>query len=146
MADEIKEELQRQTAEKIATVNQEMAWEEEKHCIALEKLRARFKDVVECERIVVRAFLTSHQVASFRAAKLSDDFYAAKAEIERKRASTLNKDDPSRQATQDASKGNGCSVITAPFSFRTGITLHQLQLPPSWKQWQEGWQQTAQME
>jgi hypothetical protein len=43
----------------------------------------RYKDVVECERIVVIAFKTPHEVASFRAAKLSDDFYHMKAEFER---------------------------------------------------------------
>lgn len=38
---EIKKELQRQTANKIDIVRKEMAWEEEKHRIALEKLRNR---------------------------------------------------------------------------------------------------------
>ena len=41
MDPEIKEELERQTQDKIKQVKQEMAWEEEKHRIALEKLRAR---------------------------------------------------------------------------------------------------------
>ena len=41
MASEIKEELQRHTEEKISNVKREMAWEEEKHRIALEKLRHR---------------------------------------------------------------------------------------------------------
>ncbi len=60
--------------------------------------------MVECERIVVRAFLTSHEVASFRASKLPEDFYTIKAEIEKRKATGI-KDDPSRQATQDLLKG-----------------------------------------
>ena len=38
---EIKKELQRQTAAKVDIVKREMAWEEEKHRIGLEKLRNR---------------------------------------------------------------------------------------------------------
>lgn len=62
MDPEIKQELERQKQEKIDLVRKEMAWEEEKFSIALEKLRTRFKDIVECERIVVKAFMTKHEV------------------------------------------------------------------------------------
>ncbi|XP_069115004.1 cilia- and flagella-associated protein 44-like isoform X2 [Argopecten irradians] len=102
---EIKLELQRQKAERIAVVRKEKAWESEKHRIALEKIRKRFKDVVECERIVVRAFNTSHEIASFRAAKLSDDFYALKAEFERRRTQTMMRDDLTRDPTRDLMTG-----------------------------------------
>ncbi|XP_033757971.1 cilia- and flagella-associated protein 44-like isoform X3 [Pecten maximus] len=102
---EIKLELQRQKAERIAIVRKENAWESEKHRIALEKIRKRFKDVVECERIVVRAFNTSHEIASFRAAKLSDDFYTLKAEFERRRTQTMMRDDLTRDPTRDLMTG-----------------------------------------
>ncbi len=41
MDPEIKKDLERKTAEKVETVKKEMAWEEEKHRLALEKLRNR---------------------------------------------------------------------------------------------------------
>ncbi|XP_060071995.1 cilia- and flagella-associated protein 44-like [Ylistrum balloti] len=102
---EIKLELQRQKAERIQVVRKENAWESEKHRIALEKIRKRFKDVVECERIVVRAFNTPHEIASFRAAKLSDDFYTLKAEFERRRTQTMMRDDLTRDPTRDLMTG-----------------------------------------
>ncbi|XP_053372820.1 cilia- and flagella-associated protein 44-like [Mercenaria mercenaria] len=101
---EIKLELERHKREKIEVVRKELAWESEKQRIALEKLRKRFKDVVECDRIVVKAFESSHEVASFRASKLSDDFYIRKAEFERKRTQ-LTKDDITRDPTRDLLTG-----------------------------------------
>ncbi|XP_021372219.1 cilia- and flagella-associated protein 44-like isoform X2 [Mizuhopecten yessoensis] len=102
---EIKYELQRQKSERMDIVRRERAWESEKHRIALEKLRKRFKDVVECERIVVKAFNTSHEIASFRAAKLSDDFYTLKADFERRRTQTMMRDDLTRDPTRDLMTG-----------------------------------------
>ena len=67
----------------------------------------RFKDVVECERIVVRAFTTPHEVTSFRASKLSDDFYQLKADFERRKTKLPTKDDFSRDPTKDLGAG-GC--------------------------------------
>ncbi|XP_059142623.1 cilia- and flagella-associated protein 44-like isoform X2 [Physella acuta] len=93
MDKEIKQELEQRTLEKIDTVKKEMAWESEKLRISLEKLRKRFKDCVECERIVVKAFTTQHEVTSFRASKLSEDFYQIKAEFERKKTKMSTKDD-----------------------------------------------------
>ncbi|CAG2237888.1 CFAP44 [Mytilus edulis] len=101
---EIKEELQKQRDERIEIVRRELAWESEKQRIALEKLRKRYKDVVECERIVVKAFETSHEVASFRAAKLSDDFYHMKAEFER-RKTNMTRDDLTRDPTRELMTG-----------------------------------------
>ena len=66
----------------------------------------RFKDVVECERIVVKAFRTVHEVCSFRASKLSDDFYSAQAEMERRKTTFINKEDASRMLTQESLKGS----------------------------------------
>ena len=56
--------------------------------------------MIECEHIVIRAFLTSHEVSTFRASKLPEEFYAVKAEME-KRKTTFLSGDPNRQATQD---------------------------------------------
>ena len=71
----------------------------------------RFKDVVECDYIVVKAFLTGHEVSSYRSAKLSDDFYLIKSDMEKKRTLLLNKEEASRQATQDALKGNVFALL-----------------------------------
>ena len=101
---EIKEELQKQRDERIEIVRKELAWESEKQRISLEKLRKRYKDVVECERIVVIAFKTPHEVASFRAAKLSDDFYHMKAEFER-RKTNLTREDLTRDPTRELLTG-----------------------------------------
>ncbi|XP_031554688.1 cilia- and flagella-associated protein 44-like isoform X2 [Actinia tenebrosa] len=65
----IKEELKAKTQEKMELVRKELEWESEKQSIGLKKLQKRFKDEVECERIVLRAFLTEHLVSSFRASK-----------------------------------------------------------------------------
>ena len=62
----------------------------------------RFKDVVECERIVVKAFKTPHEVCSYRASKLPDDFYTTKAEMDRRKTTMFsNQTDTSKQNTQD---------------------------------------------
>ena len=66
---------------------------------------SRFKDVVECERIVLKAFMTPHEVTSFRASKLSDDFYQLKAEYERKKTMGQTKDDFTRDPTRDLLAG-----------------------------------------
>ena len=65
----------------------------------------RFKDVVECDRIVVKAFQSPHEVASFRASKLSDDFYHLKADFERRRTQ-MTREDMTRDPTRDIMTGN----------------------------------------
>ena len=65
----------------------------------------RFKDVVECDRIVVKAFQSPHEVASFRASKLSDDFYHLKADFERRRTQ-MTREDITRDPTRDIMTGN----------------------------------------
>ncbi|KAL5020106.1 hypothetical protein ScPMuIL_002998 [Solemya velum] len=102
---EIKQELEKQKQDRIEMVRKELAWESEKQRIALEKLRWRFKDVVECERIVVKAFATTHEVGSFRASKLSDDFYQLRAMLEQRRATMITQSDATRDQTRDLLTG-----------------------------------------
>ena len=78
-------------------------------------LYLRFKDVVECDRIVVKAFETTHEVASFRAYKLSDDFYHKKAEFERRKTQLTN-DNMTRDPTRD--------IMTGKLSFIVQSTLY----------------------
>ncbi|KAF6034679.1 hypothetical protein EB796_007012 [Bugula neritina] len=91
MDPEIKKELARQTQDKIDTVQKELAWESEKQQIALDKLKMRFKAMIECERIVVKSFSTPYEVATYRAAILSDNFYVLKAELEQRRETAMSK-------------------------------------------------------
>ncbi|CAD5123356.1 DgyrCDS11713 [Dimorphilus gyrociliatus] len=102
MDPEIKKELHKQTEEKISMVHKEMAWEEEKQRIALEKLRKKFKDDVDCERIVVKSFNFSHQVATLRTAKLSETFHMVQAEVEKMRTTTTLKEELSKDPTETA--------------------------------------------
>ena len=48
----------------------------------------------------MKAFKTAHEVASFRASKLSDDFYHLKADFERRKTMVF-KDDITRDPTRD---------------------------------------------
>ena len=86
----IKRQLALDTEQKIRQVRREMAWEEEKQRIALEKLQQRFKATVECERIIVKAFNSPHEVSSFRASKLPDDFYQAKLDMEKRKTTMFS--------------------------------------------------------
>ena len=61
--------------------------------------------MVECDRIVVKAFQSPHEVASFRASKLSDDFYHLKADFERRRTQ-MTREDITRDPTRDIMTGN----------------------------------------
>jgi hypothetical protein len=61
--------------------------------------------MLECELITVRSFSSTHEVSSFRLAKLSDDFMKIKAEIDRKR--TLHLEELTKQTTTTEEQGNG---------------------------------------
>ncbi|CAG5122902.1 unnamed protein product, partial [Candidula unifasciata] len=98
---EIKQELQQQNEQKKELVRKQLAWESEKLQIALDKIKKRFKDDVECERIVVKAFLTPHEVSSFRSSKLSEEFHQLKAELDIKKTQQQMVDDSGRDPTQD---------------------------------------------
>ena len=110
MDPEIKRQLALETEQKIAQVKREMAWEEEKHRIALEKLQQRFKHSVECERIVVKAFNSAHEVSSFRAAKLPSDFYQTKAEMDKRKTTMFSQASEAAKQTSDLKLG-ACAVL-----------------------------------
>ncbi|XP_056415931.1 cilia- and flagella-associated protein 44 isoform X2 [Hyla sarda] len=81
----IREEMERQTSERIRTVLKELAWEQEKHNIGLKKLQARFRDKVEFDTVIVRAINSEHQVSTFRLLSLSEKFYRVKGMIGKRR-------------------------------------------------------------
>lgn len=66
----------------------------------------RFKDVVECERIVIKAIQSPHEVSSFRASRLPDDFYQAKADMDKRKTTMFSNQGESKQHTQDMLQGN----------------------------------------
>ncbi|NXC28097.1 CFA44 protein, partial [Campylorhamphus procurvoides] len=59
------EELDRQKAQRIQSVQKEMAWEHEKQLIGLQKLQNQFRDSLEFI-VVVHAIQSNHQVSTYR--------------------------------------------------------------------------------
>ncbi|XP_033641081.1 cilia- and flagella-associated protein 44-like isoform X3 [Asterias rubens] len=96
----IRKELEKQTNDKIELVRRELAWEAEKHRISLEKLKNRFKDEIECERIVVISIQTKHEISTYRTTKLPLEFHQMKAELTR-RATMLSDKSFQRDHTRD---------------------------------------------
>ncbi|KAM4795585.1 cilia- and flagella-associated protein 44 [Rhinophrynus dorsalis] len=83
----IREEMERQTSERIRTVLKELAWEQEKHNIGLKKLQARFRDNVEFDTVTVHAINSEHCVSTYRMLALSDKHYKVKGMLANRRPS-----------------------------------------------------------
>ncbi|XP_030059762.1 cilia- and flagella-associated protein 44 [Microcaecilia unicolor] len=81
----IREEMERQTSHRVRTVYKEMAWEQEKHKIGLQKLQARFRDTVEFDTVVVHAIQSDHQVATYRLLALSDKYHRLMKKLKKRR-------------------------------------------------------------
>ena len=62
-----------------------MAWQSEKCRLLLDKLKTRFKDVIECDHIVVYTFQQTESifVSSFRTVTLPKDMEQYKSELEK---------------------------------------------------------------
>ncbi|XP_068925975.1 cilia- and flagella-associated protein 44 [Petaurus breviceps papuanus] len=74
----VREETERTTVKKIKQVEKELAWEKEKHRIALQKLQQRFRDSLEFDTIIVHAIQTEHKISTYRLLKLSGKYTKAK--------------------------------------------------------------------
>jgi WD40 repeat protein len=102
---ELREEMKAQTKRRTELLRKEMEWETEKQTIALRKLEARFKDIVEFDRIVVKAMQSTAEVATFKSAYPSEDFLsiltAHQKETSRSQ-SVAPSDDPALPETQAA--------------------------------------------
>ncbi|XP_070551975.1 cilia- and flagella-associated protein 44-like isoform X2 [Ptychodera flava] len=103
MDPEMKKVLEKEKLDKMDLVRKELAWDSEKLKIALDKLKHRFRDELETDRIVVVAIKTEHTVSSFRAARLSKEFFRLKMEMENRKATTLTEKGVSRDPTKDLS-------------------------------------------
>uniref|UniRef100_W5M594 Cilia and flagella associated protein 44 n=1 Tax=Lepisosteus oculatus TaxID=7918 RepID=W5M594_LEPOC len=84
----IREETERLTAQRIRAVRKELAWEEEKHRIGLQKLQerycsARFWDSLESDTVIVRAFGSDYRVSTYRLLALSRKYRQLKQKSKR---------------------------------------------------------------
>lgn len=103
---EIKVQLQRQLEEKVEEAQKKVAWVSEKHSIGLEKIRCFYKDCIEYERLVLYAFLSKHSVSSIRLAKLPDNFYKTKQDLEKAKNLARYSKESFHDSLKDAKKRN----------------------------------------
>uniref|UniRef100_W5L5L2 Cilia- and flagella-associated protein 44 n=1 Tax=Astyanax mexicanus TaxID=7994 RepID=W5L5L2_ASTMX len=59
-------------------VRRELAWDEERHRIGLQKLQERFVKSVVCDTVTVSAIESDHKVSTYRLLSLSDKFHQMK--------------------------------------------------------------------
>ncbi|XP_044522710.1 cilia- and flagella-associated protein 44 [Gracilinanus agilis] len=74
----VREETERTTVQQIKQVEKELAWEKEKHRIALVKLQQRFRDSLEFDTVIIHAIQTEHKISTYRLLKLSTKIGKAK--------------------------------------------------------------------
>ncbi|XP_041088697.1 cilia- and flagella-associated protein 44 isoform X2 [Polyodon spathula] len=112
----IREETERQTAQRIRLVRKELAWEQEKCRIGLAKLQARFWDSLECDTVMVSAFESEHKVSTYRLLALSKKYHTLQQRIGKKgpegndrRKSKAGEfwKDASKDAVDDVDQGDG---------------------------------------
>ncbi|CAM4444167.1 unnamed protein product [Caretta caretta] len=98
----IREEMDRQTAQRIQLVQKELAWDQEKHRIGLQKLQSRFRDTLEFDTVVVHAIGSSHQISTYRLLAISERYYKARKQSQRgkRRTSKLAKEAEQRRESQ----------------------------------------------
>lgn len=78
--------MYQQIQDKINLTYRELAWQSEKCRLALDKLKTRFKDVIDCDHIVVYTFDQTSDplfVTSFRTVTLPKDMEQYKSELEK---------------------------------------------------------------
>ncbi|XP_038658265.1 cilia- and flagella-associated protein 44 [Scyliorhinus canicula] len=81
---QIRKEVERQIADRIKLVYKEMAWEQEKYHIGLQKLQSRFRNAVEFDSIVVRCFESDHKVSTYRVTSLSEKYHKLRIDMLRR--------------------------------------------------------------
>ncbi|XP_034645238.1 cilia- and flagella-associated protein 44 [Trachemys scripta elegans] len=108
----IREEMDRQTAQRIQLVQKELAWDQEKHRIGLQKLQSRFRDTLEFDTVVVRAIGSNHQISTYRLLAISERYYKARKQSQtgKRRTSKLGKEAEQRRESQkETSQAAGVS-------------------------------------
>ena len=96
--------------EKIQLTYRELAWNSEKCRIALDKLQSKFKDVIDCESILVFTFDETLNVSTFRSIRLPRDMEAYRQELERQYQIKLLDKLANREATQAGALAAGASA------------------------------------
>ncbi|XP_072902159.1 cilia- and flagella-associated protein 44 isoform X2 [Hemitrygon akajei] len=77
----IQEQIDKQITDRIEMVYKEMAWEQEKYQIGLQKLQARFRDAVEYDTVIVHCFESDHKVSTYRVTSFSKEYHQMKADM-----------------------------------------------------------------
>ncbi|CAK8686101.1 unnamed protein product [Clavelina lepadiformis] len=79
-----------ETHEKVNRVRLEMQWDKAKLALTHDKLHKRFRSQLECDRVTVHSFNTSHVVSSYRVGKLADEYHSLRETVEQRvRAASL---------------------------------------------------------
>uniref|UniRef100_A0A8C5M7X7 Cilia- and flagella-associated protein 44 n=1 Tax=Leptobrachium leishanense TaxID=445787 RepID=A0A8C5M7X7_9ANUR len=100
MDSRIREEMERQTSERIHTVMKELVWEQEKHNMGLKKLQERFRDDLEFDTVTVHGIVAAHQVSTYRLPSLSEK-YKVKGLLSKTRQIRLDQDVKEAEAFSD---------------------------------------------
>ncbi|KAH0625031.1 hypothetical protein JD844_033049 [Phrynosoma platyrhinos] len=113
----IRAEMDRRTAQKIRLVMKELAWEQEKHRIGLQKLQERFRGNLEYDTIVVCAMRSNHRISTYRLLAIPEKFYKARKQSQswKRRMSKFDwkvKDDSRRESQKDVLYASQASAIT----------------------------------
>ena len=89
LEESIKHQVINQINEKIDVTYKELAWQSEKCRLMLDKVQSKFKDVIDCDYIVVHSFDGDVNVTTFRSVTLPKDMEAYKTELEKHYLSKL---------------------------------------------------------
>jgi len=89
LEESIKEQVIGQINEKIDITYKELAWNSEKCKVMLDKLHRKYKEMIDCDYIVLTTFDNSIEVASFRTVALPRDMEQYKEELKSQYLSKL---------------------------------------------------------
>ncbi|XP_047648289.1 cilia- and flagella-associated protein 44 isoform X1 [Phacochoerus africanus] len=106
----IRAEIDRKTAQKIQRVEKELAWEKEKHQLALMKLKNRFRDSLENDTIVVHAIQSDHKISSYRLVKPSKYSKSKRPSQSERRPSKLERFEKDGTGKKHSQRDTGGSI------------------------------------
>uniref|UniRef100_A0A8D2C9B5 Cilia and flagella associated protein 44 n=1 Tax=Sus scrofa TaxID=9823 RepID=A0A8D2C9B5_PIG len=106
----IRAEIDRKTAHKIQRVEKELAWEKEKHQLALMKLKNRFRDSLENDTIVVHAIQSDHKISSYRLVKPSKYSKSKRPSQSERRPSKLERFEKDGTGKKHSQRDTGGSI------------------------------------
>ncbi|XP_017572667.1 cilia- and flagella-associated protein 44 isoform X3 [Pygocentrus nattereri] len=73
-----REDAERVAAEKVREVRRELAWEEERHRLSLQKLQERFWNLLMCDIVTLTAIESDYKVSTYRLQVMSSKFQQMK--------------------------------------------------------------------